>query len=674
MKNVDTIRAREGRLIRSALSVLAFLSLTLSVDAAQLRAARVTQIMKDVRLLPGQAAPRAAVLNDDVNAGTAVRTGSDSRTELTFADLTITRLGADTIFSFNEGSREFTLNSGAMLVQVPRNEAEVKITTAAVTAAITGGTALLECNKGLPTKLLVMEGTGRFYPKGHPERAVIVRGGEMVMMTVDGHITSVTEFNAALVYKTAKLITSFPALANADLIMAVIQAQQWAQTGVASSPPAAGNELATTSQAVAAAGGPPVTTTTSSKFGSPSTITAPNPYHITSGTVIKTDPTITTNGKTDSGKIYRSLAQDGPFVPWIGLTESPFDIASNNPKPGDEASPLPVFLFAGLQFDGDPTVSTANGGVSHLGLASQGGITFGPGGATFQFSGIDRVGIVAFNGSINTAGAVFANFGGLFMEARGPGSSLTLSGPITLPQAHLVAEGVLQVNAPVTITDDSQEFKAFAGAGARVNSTVTAHFQRIESLGSFTVQSSAQLLSMLSATTGTTGQILIAASGDNGVSGVSGLVQADKGEVDLRATGLNGQVTVNNATLHGDVLKVAALGTNGALNIGGGNSLSADTVLKLYATGSNGTLNFLSSVTLSSPSNILAANTINIAQGAIVTINSPVMAEIYTNQPNYSGFGGIGTPATTGTFGGAGAKNPLPLSNAPPLGPPGGGP
>jgi hypothetical protein len=85
--------------------LLTFVHLSAVAAAAELRAAHVTQIINDVKLLPGQAAARAAVVNDSVDAGTAVRTGADSRSELTFLDLTITRLGANTIFSFNEGAR-----------------------------------------------------------------------------------------------------------------------------------------------------------------------------------------------------------------------------------------------------------------------------------------------------------------------------------------------------------------------------------------------------------------------------------------------------------------------------------------------------------------------------------------------------------------------------------------
>src|SRR6266404_9446340 len=67
--------------------------------------ARVTQIIREVKLLPADKAAREAALNDKVSEDTGVRTGGDSRSELTFADLTITRLGANTIFSFSKAGR-----------------------------------------------------------------------------------------------------------------------------------------------------------------------------------------------------------------------------------------------------------------------------------------------------------------------------------------------------------------------------------------------------------------------------------------------------------------------------------------------------------------------------------------------------------------------------------------
>jgi hypothetical protein len=128
-----------------------------------------------------------------------------------------------------------------------------------------------------------------------------------------------------------------------------------------------------------------------------------------------------------------------------------------------------------------------------------------------------------------------------------------------------------------------------------------------------------------------------------------------------------GTITFNNASAHADVLKAGVFGANGSLNIGGG-MLSADTRLELYAPGSNGQLNFVSNVTLGGAgAKILAANSVTIFNGVVVTIGGPIPADVFTNNANYTGFGGNGS--TTGTFGGAGANNPQPLAIAPPFRP-----
>ena len=657
-----------------------------AVYAVQLKAARVTQVIKDVKLLGVQGAQRSAAISDDVREGTAVRTGTDSRAELTFTDLTITRLGANTVFSFNAGARELDLGGGAVLVEVPRNAAAVKINTAAVTAAITGGTALFEYHKGKPAKLLILEGKGQFCSKIHPDECVTVGPGEMAMMTIDGRINQPTKFNAKTVMSTSKLIVGFPPLANQDLILEVIEQQQAEQSEGTSNPPPANDftsdiderSTATTAMTLAGSG---------AKFGPPSAILG-DPYQITKGTQINTDPTITTNGITDFGKIYRGADQDGPLPTWLGSTPSAFDSVdffdSNNSSgfnsPDAKSLPLAGFLFSSLQLDGDPTVSNPNG-VKIIGFASQGGITSADSGATFTFGGASQVAFVALNGSIDLSGISFANFGQLYIYARGSGSNVTLAAPISnLDRVQLRAEGDIQVNSPVTVKGTAQDqrgFKALAGNNIVMNSTVTSTGGiLLQSLGGITLTNSSQLVSMLDAM-GNTGQVVIIAGGSDTQINVSGTIQAEQGEVDIRQTGVAGQTTLNNATIHGDVVKISALGTNGSLNIGSGNAISADSVIKLYAVGSNGTLNFLSNVTLTSPSNILAANTINISQGAVVTIANPAntKADVFTNNPNYFGFGGnAASPATAGTFAGAGANNPQPLANAPPLGAPGAGP
>ena len=109
-----------------------------SVRADELKEAKVTQIIQDVRVLPSGAAARPAALNDDVRQGTAVRTGIQSRSELTFKDQTITRLGEKTIYSPGAGVRTIDVGSGQFLLYLPKKSGGAKVKMGPVTAAITG--------------------------------------------------------------------------------------------------------------------------------------------------------------------------------------------------------------------------------------------------------------------------------------------------------------------------------------------------------------------------------------------------------------------------------------------------------------------------------------------------------------------------------------------------------
>jgi len=173
----------------------------------------------------------------------------------------------------------------------------------------------------------------------------------------------------------------------------------------------------------------------------------------------------------------------------------------------------------------------------------------------------------------------------------------------------------------------------------------------------------------LSGTATVTNDATVAIYGSDGAA--SAAININGGSYDAGGTFLafidqDGTITFNNASAHADVLKVGALGTNGVLRIGGG-ILSADTTLELYASGSNSQLHFVSNVTLGGNSaKILAANSVTIFDNVVVTIGGKAPADVYTNNANYTGFGGNET--TTGTFAGAGANDPQPLSNAPPFG------
>jgi len=477
------------------------------VAADQLQQARVSQVIQDVRVLETHGAPRPAAVNDKVIQGMGVRTGVESRAELTFTDLTITRLGANTVFSFKQGARELDLTSGAVLLQIPPKAPAVKVSTSAVTAAITGGTALFAT--GPPTKFMVLEGIGTFYPTGHPERAATINGGEMMTMTADRRMTKPEKFDVKLVLKTSRLIKDFPPLENMPLVMAVVDLQLAEQqlAGLnsqvlarnlvdligttdqnANANPVVLVRSSTSSPTVPPPTPPPPTpppptpppppptptpspSGTPTKFGTPSTITSPNPYVITSGTVISTDPSITTNGVTDFGKIYRGRSIDGPVSAWAFGSTSAFDTASGfDDLIGDNSGA--AFKFTALQLNGDPTIDTTNG-ETNLGLIAVNSITSGGAGGVLTFEGIRGLLLATQNGPITLGpGISFSRLHDLTIYARGSSSDLTIGSDIsTTSQVSLFAQRDMSMTSSIT-TDD---LYAFVGRNISIDGQATIH-------------------------------------------------------------------------------------------------------------------------------------------------------------------------------------------------------
>jgi hypothetical protein len=73
-----------------------------------------------------------------VTAKEFIATDAASRAELKFADNSIVRVGQNSIFSFEAGSRTLSLKEGTMLFYVPHDSGGGNIKTPSFTAAITG--------------------------------------------------------------------------------------------------------------------------------------------------------------------------------------------------------------------------------------------------------------------------------------------------------------------------------------------------------------------------------------------------------------------------------------------------------------------------------------------------------------------------------------------------------
>ena len=218
--------------------------------AVEKKEGRVTQTVHDVHLLAGHAAPRPAAVNDDVHEGMAVRTGTDSRAELTFIDKTLTRLGADTVFSLGSSARTYDLGGGAILIYAPKNLGPVRVNTSAVTAAVTGFTAMFEFHPNSWSKFIILEGEGTLTLKNHPGESCRLHAGQMMIIPPHPRkCPEVVNIDLNKLIKTAKLITKFPPLPSLGIILAEAESQQ-------ASPPSSGlvdpTGLDATDQAAAA--------------------------------------------------------------------------------------------------------------------------------------------------------------------------------------------------------------------------------------------------------------------------------------------------------------------------------------------------------------------------------------------------------------------------------------
>ena len=150
------------------------------IVAAELDEAQVTQVVQDVKVVPSNAPARPASVNETVRQGTAVHTGVQSRSELTFKDKTITRLGEKTIFSVGQGSRTIEMGGGQFLLYVPKKAGGAKVKMGPVTAAITGTTVVGNVAPSGIVEFTVLEGSGCVH-LDQTGQALFVQAGQKVI-------------------------------------------------------------------------------------------------------------------------------------------------------------------------------------------------------------------------------------------------------------------------------------------------------------------------------------------------------------------------------------------------------------------------------------------------------------------------------------------------------------
>jgi len=195
---------------------------------AKLNEATVTKMVNKVEVIPQGAQPQEAVVGKVIRGNSSVRTGEESRAQLTFPDRTLARLGENTLFSFEKGTRSLDLENGVILLQVPKDAGGASIRSAPVVAAITGTTIMMEYSPGNPgsVKLIVLEGTVRLSVAGRLGESVLVGPGQMIAVAANARkLPDPVVVDVKQILKTSRLVKEGE-LEAMGLILETVDEQQ----------------------------------------------------------------------------------------------------------------------------------------------------------------------------------------------------------------------------------------------------------------------------------------------------------------------------------------------------------------------------------------------------------------------------------------------------------------
>jgi len=197
--------------------------------AADLQEAKVTQVVQDVKVVPAGAAARTVTVNETVPQGNAVQTGAQSRSELTFRDQTITRLGEKTIYNVG-GGRTIELGSGQFLLYVPKKAGGAKVKMGPVTAAITGTTVVGNVNPSGVIEFTVLEGTARVRLDRVGQCMLVVAGQKVTYDPIAMRLEDPVEVDIQQQLQSP-LVTGFRQLPSTPYINVAVENQRRAAAG-----------------------------------------------------------------------------------------------------------------------------------------------------------------------------------------------------------------------------------------------------------------------------------------------------------------------------------------------------------------------------------------------------------------------------------------------------------
>lgn len=187
------------------------------IEAASLNGARITYVSNDVRLEAAAGGTHVSA-GDIVSGDTTINNGVEARSELTFGNRSIVRLGANTVLKLEAAPGAMELREGGMLFQIPKRS-KATISTASMVVTGKQATGLLERNGDAYIKLLLLEGEVRVALRHRIGESIVLKPGQILI--TGPKATALPEaayFDIARAVSTCRLISDFPPLSNQDSI------------------------------------------------------------------------------------------------------------------------------------------------------------------------------------------------------------------------------------------------------------------------------------------------------------------------------------------------------------------------------------------------------------------------------------------------------------------------
>jgi hypothetical protein len=156
MKNITPV------LSSVCFSVLSFPGLGVAAAPASLQNLKVVEAVNSVEITDSSTRKKhSAKVHETFHFGSVLATGAKSRAELNATDGTVTRVGANSLFSINEQKREINLEKGTLLFHSPTGKGGGMIKSPGATAGVVGTSIIVSATSDGGFKLLVLEGSAK---------------------------------------------------------------------------------------------------------------------------------------------------------------------------------------------------------------------------------------------------------------------------------------------------------------------------------------------------------------------------------------------------------------------------------------------------------------------------------------------------------------------------------